>query len=453
MHLLFADSVADQTIAELTSRGHRCSVEPALTTADLPGRIAGVDGLVVRSTKVDRAVFEAADKLALVIRAGAGTNTIDIEVAARNGVLVCNVPGRNAVAVAELTLGLILALDRRIADNVADARQGRWAKATYSKANGLLGSTLGIVGLGSIGLAVAERAAGFGMRIGCLDRPDRSQATRDRLAELDAVVLRARCPELLAASDVVSLHVPASPETKNLVDAEFLAAMKPGAILVNTSRGDVVDEAALLAALDAGRVRAGLDVFADEPGSGTAEWDSPLAKHPRVVATHHIGASTEQAQTAIAAGVVEIVDAFAAGDARNCVNLAPRGLGSATLTVRHLDKVGVLARVLELLREAGLNVEHMQNRIFAGGDGGRRHHRRRRHPAPRPACEPRGDPRGAGQLDRRSRRGSLVIRACASRGCTVPQTVDPQLIRPSQAGWSTPRPPPTTWARCRRFRS
>ena len=366
MHLLFADSVPDTTIDELTSRGHRCSVEPALSTADLPGRITGVDALVVRSTKVDRAVFEAADKLALVIRAGAGTNTIDTEVAARNGVLVSNVPGRNAVAVAELTLGLILALDRRIADNVADARRGRWEKKTYSKANGLLGSTLGIVGLGSIGLAVAERAAGFGMRVAHVHRAGRSQATRDRLAELNAVGF-ATLPELLAASDVVSLHVPASPETKNLVDADFLDAMKPGALLVNTSRADVVDEAALLTALDAGRVRAGLDVFADEPGSGAAEWDSPLARHPRVVATHHIGASTAQAQAAVAAGVVEIVDAFAAGEARNCVNLAPRGLGSATLTVRHVDEVGVLARVLELLREAGLNVEHMQNRIFAGG--------------------------------------------------------------------------------------
>ena len=366
MHLLFADSVPDTTIDELTSRGHRCSVEPALTTADLPARIAGVDGLVVRSTKVDRAVFEAADRLALVIRAGAGTNTIDTEVAARNGVLVSNVPGRNAVAVAELTLGLIVAVDRRIADNVADARRGRWEKATYSKADGLLGSTLGILGLGSIGLAVAERAAGFGMRVAHVQRAGRSQATRDRLAELNAVGFDA-LPALLAAADVVSLHVPSSPETKNLVDADFLAAMKPGALLVNTSRGDVVDEAALLAALDAGRVRAALDVFADEPGSGAAEWDSPLARHPRVVATHHIGASTAQAQAAVAAGVVEILDAFAAGEARNCVNLAPRGLGSATLTVRHVDKVGVLARVLELLREAGLNVEHMQNRIFAGG--------------------------------------------------------------------------------------
>ena len=310
MHLLFADKVADHTIVELEKRGHRCSVEPALTTADLPGRIAGIDGLVVRSTKVDSAVFDAADQLALVIRAGAGTNTIDVDAAARTGVLVSNVPGRNAVAVAELTLGLILALDRRIADNVADARQGRWAKATYSKAAGLLGRTLGIVGMGSIGLAVAERAAGFGMRLGCVDRPGRSAATRDRLAELDVVGF-ASLPELLAASDVVTLHLPSSAETKNLVDADFLAAMRPGSILVNTSRGDVAG---------------------------------------------------------VAAGVVEIVDAFVAGEARNCVNLAPRGLGSATLTVRHRDEVGVLARVLELLSEVGLNVEHMQNRIFAGGE-------------------------------------------------------------------------------------
>src|ERR671921_655508 len=131
MHLLFADSVAARTIADLESRGHRCSVEPALTTADLPGRIAGVDGLVVRSTKVKRAVFEAADRLALVIRAGAGTNTIDTDVAATRGVLVSNVPGRNAAAVAELTMGLLLAIDRRIADNVADLRQGQWDKRRY----------------------------------------------------------------------------------------------------------------------------------------------------------------------------------------------------------------------------------------------------------------------------------------------------------------------------------
>jgi D-3-phosphoglycerate dehydrogenase len=115
-------------------------------------------------------------------------------------------------------------------------------------------------------------------------------------------------------------------------------------------------------------VRAGLDVFADEPGTGTASWQSPLAQHPRVVATHHIGASTRQAQRAVAEGVVEIVDAFVAGETRNCVNLDPDRLGSVTITVRHLDRVGVLARVLDLLSKQGLNVEHMENRVFRGGE-------------------------------------------------------------------------------------
>jgi D-3-phosphoglycerate dehydrogenase / 2-oxoglutarate reductase len=166
----------------------------------------------------------------------------------------------------------------------------------------------------------------------------------------------------------VTLHVPSADDTRHLVDEGFLAQLRPGAILLNTSRGDVVDEPALLAALDAGAVRAGLDVFADEPGGGKGPWDSALARHPAVVATHHIGASTEQAQRAIAAGVTEIVEAFTAGETRHCVNLERSRLGSFTLTVRHLDRVGVLAEVLDRLSGAGLNVEHMQNRIFRGGE-------------------------------------------------------------------------------------
>jgi D-3-phosphoglycerate dehydrogenase len=162
--------------------------------------------------------------------------------------------------------------------------------------------------------------------------------------------------------------VPARPETRHLVDETFLGWMRPGAILLNTSRGDTVDEAALLRALDDGRVRAGLDVFDQEPGSGRAEWDSPLARHPAVVATHHIGASTAQAQRAIAEGVTELVDAFVAGEARDCVNLDPHRLGSASLTVRHLDRVGVLAQVLDRLSEAHLNVQHMVNQVFRGGE-------------------------------------------------------------------------------------
>jgi len=366
MQLLFADALPGTTIAELESRGHTCVVEPSLGGSDLADGIGGSDVLVVRSTKVGAAVFEAADRLALVIRAGAGTNTIDTAAAAAHGVLVSNVPGRNAAAVAELAMGLILAIDRRIADNVADLRRGRWEKKEYAKADGLLGSTLGIIGLGSIGLCVAERATAFGIRVQALARPGRRADVAARAEDL-GITFCDTLPELLATSDIVSLHVPAHADTKRLVDAEFLEQMRTGAILVNTSRGDVVDEKALLQALDAGRVRAGLDVYADEPGSGSSDWTSAVAQHPAVVGTHHIGASTRQAQQAIADGVVEIVDAFATGGSRHCVNLAPGRLGAATLTIRHLDRVGVLARVLDLLSAADLNVEHMENRVFDGG--------------------------------------------------------------------------------------
>lgn len=366
MHLLFADRLPEQTLVELEARGHVCVMEPGLASDDLPARIAGFDGLVVRSTEVKRTVFEAADRLALVIRAGAGTNTIDTDSAAARGVLVSNVPGRNAVAVAELTMGLLLAIDRRIADNVADLRSGRWDKERYSKAEGLLGSTMGIIGLGSVGFAVAERAAAFGIHVQSLAKPDRPANAVSRAEEL-AITMCDSMQALLSSSDIVTVHVPSCEDTRHLVDDGFLDQMKRGAILLNTSRGDVVDERALLKALDAGVVRAGLDVFADEPRSVKGPWDSPLGRHPNVVATHHIGASTKQAQRAIAAGVTEIVDAFMAGEARHCVNLDPRRLGSITLTVRHLDRVGVLAQVLDELSAAGLNVEHMENRVFRGG--------------------------------------------------------------------------------------
>lgn len=367
MRILFADKLPDQTIHDLEAHGHECTMEPGLGADDLPAQIGGYDALVVRSTKVPRAVFEASDRLVLVIRAGAGTNTIDTDAAAERAVFVCNVPGRNAAAVAELTMGLLLSVDRRIADNVADLRDGRWDKKTYGKAEGLLGSTMGILGLGSIGFLVAERAVAFGIRVQSVDRPGRSAEAVTRAEEL-GITMCDSVEELVASSDIVSLHVPASSQTKHLVDEAFLARMRPGAILINTSRGDVVDEDALLQALDEGRVRAGLDVFDGEPGSGQAEWDSPLAKHPGVVATHHIGASTSQAQRAIAQGVTEIVDAFMTGDARHCVNLDPDRLGSIQLTVRHLDRVGVLAQVLTTLRTAHLNVQHMVNRVFRGGE-------------------------------------------------------------------------------------
>jgi D-3-phosphoglycerate dehydrogenase len=364
MRVLLADAIDPSTADDLTELGHECVSEPKLSAGDLPGRIPGFQALVVRSTEVTAAAVEAGDALELIVRAGAGTNTIDVEAASRVGIYVTNVPGRNAIAVAELTMGLLLAIDRRIADNVADLRAGSWNKATYSKADGLYGRTMGIVGLGDIGFAVAERAAAFGLRVRAVDK-ERDEEAEERVRELD-IELVPSLEELVASSDIISIHVPAVAETESMFDARLLGRMKEGAILLNTSRGDVVDEAALLDAIDARGLRVGLDVYPDEPGSGTSEWSSKLAQHPRVVGTHHIGASTGQAQAAVAAGVVEVIEAYGRGEILNCVNLAPTRLGTHTLHVRHLDRVGVLASVFDILRRRELNVEQMENRIFQG---------------------------------------------------------------------------------------
>lgn len=366
MRILFADAVDPATAAELTGMGHDCVVEPTLDADSLPGRISGFAVLVVRSTRVTAATVEAADALELIVRAGAGTNTIDTQAAADLGIYVSNVPGRNAIAVAELTMGLLLAIDRRIPDNVADLRAGRWDKKAYGRADGVFGKTIGIVGLGDIGLALAERAAAFGLVVLAIRKP-RPAAVEARIGTI-GIDLVDTLDELLAGSDVVSLHVPSAPETLGMVDARFLSLMRPRAILLNTSRGDLVDGAALLDAVETRDLRVGLDVYPDEPASGTAEWSSKLAQHPNVVGTHHIGASTEQAQRAIAAGVVEVIDAFERGEILHCVNLASTRLGSCALHVRHYDRVGVLAQVLDLLRRGSLNVEQMENRIFLGGN-------------------------------------------------------------------------------------
>lgn len=364
MRVLLADAIDPSTVDALTERGHECASEPKLSADDLPARIGGSEVLVVRSTKVTSAAIEAADALELIVRAGAGTNTIEVEAASEVGIYVTNVPGRNAIAVAELTMGLLLAIDRRIADNVADLRTGSWNKSDYSKADGIFGKVLGIVGLGEIGFAVAERASAFGLNVRAI-RKDRDEEAEERIKAL-GIELVDSLEDLVATSDIVSIHVPATPETESMFDAQLLDRMKEGAILLNTSRGDIVDDDALLDALETRGLRAGLDVYPDEPGSGATDWSSKLAQHPNVVGTHHIGASTTQAQKAVAEGVVEIIDAFVRGEILNCVNLAPTRLGTHTLHVRHFDRVGVLAGVFDILRRRELNVEQMENRVFEG---------------------------------------------------------------------------------------
>jgi D-3-phosphoglycerate dehydrogenase len=364
MRVLIADTFEQSGRDALEAAGFDLDYRPDLVSANLAAAARDADVLVVRSTRVEADVFADPGPLGLVIRAGAGHNTIDSGAAASQAVFVANVPGKNAIAVAELTLGLILAIDRRIPENVAAAHQGTWNKKEYSRSEGLMGKTLGLVGVGQIALAVAERAVAFGLTVVAVEK-DRDSTTRERMKEIGITTL-ADDPTLLSQSDIVSLHVPGSAATRHVVDATFLSHMKDGAILINTSRGDVIDEAALLAVIDQKRLRVGVDVLADEPASGIGTIDSEFVRHPRVYTTHHIGASTNQAQEAIAAEVVTMIRDYARGVARNIVNLTPPAPVGSLLIVRHYDRVGVLSAVLGALGEAGLNVQEMKNEVFAG---------------------------------------------------------------------------------------
>ena len=367
MKILFADALPESYIDLLRQQGDECIVAPELGADDIPDVIKGIDVLVVRSTRVTAETIDRSDVLGLIVRSGAGTNTIDCQAAASSGIYVCNVPGTNSIAVAELTLGLLLALDRHIPAAANDLRNGTWNKDGYSKADGLMGKTFGIVGVGEIGLAVAERARSFGMTVVAERKSDRRTDIEARIRST-GIRLVDDLDALLAESDIVSIHVPGSDQTVDLVDAGFLDRMKPNSILLNTSRGEVVNEEALVDAIESKGIRAGLDVFRHEPSSGTGEFASKLASHPSVVGTHHIGASTQQAQDATSARTIDVIEAYRAGDPMNCVNVVQTRVGAVTITIRHFDRVGVLAGALEVLRQADINVQTMENKVFEGSN-------------------------------------------------------------------------------------
>src|SRR5262245_23857055 len=277
MKVLVADKFEKSGIEGLKAVGCDVVYEPDLKDDALAAsiRLTGADVLVVRGTKVTSAMLDAG-RLSLVVRAGAGYNTIDVAAASTRGIYVSNCPGKNAIAVAELTLGLILALDRRIPDNVAELRAGKWNKKEYSKAQGLHGKTLGLLGIGNIAQEVIRRAAGFGLRIVVwsrrfdgLDRPMTEPEARELGLEpalRSAPIDLAPTPAAVAArADSLSVHLALGPDTKNMVGEALLDRLKPGAMFINTSRGEVVDHAALAKAVRSKGLRVGLDVFANEP--------------------------------------------------------------------------------------------------------------------------------------------------------------------------------------------
>ena len=365
MRVLIADKFEQSGRDGLDAAGCEFSYQPDVKDDALVEAIRsyGPEVLVVRSTKVTEQMLDAG-ALKLIVRAGAGYNTIDVAAASRRGVYVSNCPGKNSVAVAELALALILALDRRVADNVSELRAGRWNKKEFSKARGLLGRTLGLVGTGQIGQEVITRARAFGMRVVAWSRSlDDERATVLGVERLNDPLAVAR------ESDVVSIHVALKPETRGMIGSDFFDAMKEGAYFVNTARGEVVDQDALRRAMREKNIRAGLDVFASEPTSATGEFNDDIAREPNLYGTHHIGASTEQAQEAIAAETVRIIRTFKeTGRVPNVVNLARRTPATHTLVVRHRDRPGVLASVLDRIRAESINVQEMENIIFEGSE-------------------------------------------------------------------------------------
>lgn len=278
----------------------------------LPARIADCDALVVRSmTKVTRELLAAGRRLKVVGRAGIGVDNVDVKAATDLGILVVNAPTANMLSATEHTFALLLALARNVPAADASVRAGKWERSRFVGVE-LQGKTLGVVGLGRIGQRVAARARAFEMKVVAFDPFLDAAAAR----RLDVELLE--LDELLARADVVTLHTPLSEQTRGLLGAERIGRMKAGALLVNCGRGGVVDEAALVAALDAGRLGGvALDVFAEEPPT-----DWTLARHPKVVSTPHIGAQTREAQERISTETAQMVLAALEGSlAVTAVNL------------------------------------------------------------------------------------------------------------------------------------
>ena len=363
MRVLIADKFEQSGRDGLQALGCEIAYQPDLKDEALVEAIssAAPDVLVVRGTKVTEPMLDAGP-VKLVVRAGAGYNTIDVSAASKRGIYVSNCPGKNSIAVAELAFALILALDRRVADNVIALRRGEWNKKEFSKARGLFGRTLGLIGVGKIGQEMIPRARAFGMPVVAWSR----SLTAERAALL-GVELKSSPKDVAESADIVSVHLALNSETRNLLDADFFNTMREGAYFINTARGEVVDQQALVSAMRNRGIRAGLDVYAAEPTSSAGEFQDEIVKEEGLYGTHHIGASTDQAQEAIAAETVRIVKEFKeTGKVPNVVNLARLTPATHRLVVRHLDRPGVLAGVLDAIKAEQINVQEMENIVFEG---------------------------------------------------------------------------------------
>ena len=357
--VLVADKFPDKYIQQMRDLELEVIYEPKLGEKDLPAAAKDADIIVVRSTVVNEETINSSEKLNLIIRAGSGVNNINIAAANKKGIYVANCPGMNAVAVAELAIGLMISLDRFIPDNVNDFNKGVWNKDKYSKGKGLKGKTLGLIGVGNIGKEVAKRALAFEMNVYGKDITRIEGVQIKDFSEMD---------QLLALCDIVTIHLPATPQTKGLFNKKMFGYMKDGAYLINTSRQDIVVEEDLLEAIKEKNIRYACDVFKGEPEAKTGEVSSKLQNNPNIYVTHHIGASTSQAQDAVAEETINIIKHFVhSGVIEHWVNRAKKTDAHYQLVVKHYDKPGVLAAILDVIRQGNINIEEIENIIFEGG--------------------------------------------------------------------------------------
>jgi D-3-phosphoglycerate dehydrogenase len=367
MRLLIADKLHPRAIEELRTLPLEVVYEPELTKESLEKHLQGVGILVVRSTEVTAAAIESTKQLNLIVRAGASYNTIDVRAASKRGIYVANCPGKNASAVAELALGLMLALDRRIPDAVASLKAGKWERQEYGKAEGLHGKTLGIAGMGAIGRELATRAKCLGLHVTGWSR----SLTPARANEL-GVTYAASIDELAAKSHILSLHLALVERTKHIVNRRVIGLLPDHAMLVNTARADLVEMDALADAVEKRGLRVGLDVYGNEPRGSktfpTPELFRSTSSGGLIYGTPHIAAATDQAQLAIATETVRVIRSFLLeGTVPNVVNVSSTSAARFQLVIRMMDKIGTFANVLAVLKRHGINVEEVTNTVFEGG--------------------------------------------------------------------------------------
>ncbi len=314
MKVLVADNLAQCGIDILKQApGIECVVKKGLSPEELKAEIADAHGLVIRSaTKVTADIIEAGRELRVIGRAGIGLDNVDVPAASKRGIVVMNVPDGNVITTAEHAISMLLALSRNIPQATASLKAGKWEKSKF-KGREVCHKTLGVIGIGRIGKIVADRALGLKMHVIAFD-PYISAESVEKTGDIEMVSFE----ELLARADYITLHVPKTPETANLLNAAAFARMKPGVMVINAARGGIIDEEALLEAMKSGRVAgAAIDVFGKEPPQG-----NPLLELERLICTPHLGASTDEAQDNVSRAVAEQVVAYlTSGAVRNAVNV------------------------------------------------------------------------------------------------------------------------------------